>query len=362
MADQLSLSTIEIVGIGERAAGDLVKAGIHTVGDLLRVTVRQVHDAVRAHASPQEARAWCQMAAFLQINGMTPAWARALQGAGLAGVSDLQYRGLPDLREIFATADEGPASPAPTDAQLFEIVKDATVIANTGAVNGTVVGEGGLPIPEATVQLGKTRTATDARGRFRVMRIALWTRSTAFISHPEYRSGLFPLERVEPSVSVHARAFELHPRPRGVPAEPEVLMEVRGDRLPPVGDAPVSAREVGRADLLERDILTVVERSADGGRVKLVSKLLIWEDGRFRVPYCWFEVADVPTPEPGRCFVVRADGLEPITVTPARLARWVGMLRAMREAGPRPADPGQLDGWLSGLAAAMPTLRVEGRF
>jgi hypothetical protein len=363
VVDQLSLPAIEIKGIGDKSAGDLAGAGIYTVGDLLRVTILQVHDAVSAHASVRDARSWCQMAGFMQVNDMSAEWAEALQRAGLAGVPDLRYRQLPHLREIFVTArSEGRLTVEPTDAQLFEIVKDSMVIANTGALNGTVMQEEGAPIPDAAVQIGKQNAVADARGRFRVMRIPLWARSTAFISHPEYRSGRFPLNRVQPSTATNVQSFQLRVLPQGVPAEPEVLMEVRGDRLPPVGDSQISSREVQRADLLERDILTVVERSADGERVKLVSKLLICEDGRFLVPFCWFPVSDVATSEPGSCFVVRPERLEPISITPLRLGRWIGMLRALRQVGPRPTDPEQLDPWLSDVSDSLRALGMGRRF
>ena len=365
MTNQFTMPSNEIEGIGETFAAYLRGAGIHTIGDLLRVTPQQIHGLMSAHASLQRIRSWCQMAALLQIEGMTPRWAEALQQAGLARPGDLRYRRFTDIRDIFAAAHRERGLPEePTDEQLFELVRDAMIVANTGALNGSVVDQNGQPVVGATVRLGRETAVTDSRGRFRIVRIPLWARAGVFVSHPEYRARSFRLSRVLPSVAVHTMAFELEALPQGVTTEPVVLMEVRGDRLPPVGDSQVSARSVRPVDLLEWDLLTVAERSADGARIKLVSKLLVWDDGRFWVPYTWFPASELEFTEPGDCYVVRAEGVEPISLDANRVGSWIAMLRAMPELGARPSEPEELDTWVARVVEELggSGLRVEERF
>lgn len=365
MANQLTMPSSEIEGIGETFAAHLRGAGIYTIGDLLRATPQSIHGLISAHASLPRIRSWCQMAALLQIEGMTPRWAEALQQAGLAGPGDLRYRQFTDIRETFAAAHRERGQPEePTDEQLFELVRDAMIIANTGALNGSVVDQNGQPVVGATVRLGRETAITDSHGRFRIVRIPLWAHSSVFVSHPEYRPGSFRLSRVLPSVAVHTMAFQLDALPQGVAPESVVLMEVRGDRLPPVGDSQVSTKSVELVDLLEWDLLTVAERSADGERIKLVSKLLVWENGRFWVPYTWVPASELVSSKPGDCYVVRAEGVAPISLDARRVGSWIAMLRAMPELGARPSAPEELDMWVARVVEELggSGLHVEERF
>jgi len=353
MANQLSLPTTQLDGIGEKFAGYLREADVHTVGDLLRATPGQIYDLVSDHVSLQRVQSWCEMAALLQVEGMTPRWAAALQQAGFAGPGDFRYRRLPAVQVILTARGNGGVPDEQTDAHLYELVKDAMVIANSGALNGTVVNERNQAVSEATVRVGNETAVTDDRGRFRIVRIPLSAQSTLFVNHPRHQSAWFPLARVLPSVAVYALSFQVMALPQGVPPEPMVLMEVRGDRLPPVGGAQIATRLVERDDLLEWDILTTVVRSADDDRVRLVSKLLVWEDGRFWLPYAWFPASEVPDPEPGACYVVRGQRVEAIRMNPARLTRWIGMLRVRREVGPRPSEPAQIEEWVAAVGNAI---------
>jgi Domain of unknown function (DUF4332) len=353
MSNQLSLPTTQLDGIGERYAGYLRGAGVHTVGDLLRVTPGQVHESVSDHVSLQRAQSWCAMAALLQVQSMTPRWAAALQQAGFAGPGDFRYRRLPDVQEILSSSRDPVVPDEETNERLYELVKDAMIIANSGALSGTIVDEEDEVVSHATVRVGNEEAVTDDRGRFRIIRIPLSAQSTLFVNHPRYHSAWFQLARVLPSVAVYTLSFQVIALPGGTVPDPTVLMEVRGDRLPPVGGSRIATRLVDIDDLLQWDILTVVDRSADNDRVRLVSKLLVWEDGRFWLPYAWFPASEVPASEPGACYVVRGQRIEPIQMNPARLTRWIGMLRVRKEAGTRPSEPAQIEEWVATVGNAI---------
>jgi hypothetical protein len=350
MVDQLSLPTDTIEGIGPRIAAMLQAADIHTVADLLRVGPADVHSAVARQTSFEVARSWCHMAALLQIAHVTPQRAEVLVRAGVVGSGDLGYRSLEQLRSMFL---DGQSSPS--DSQLFEMVKDAMVISNRGCVSGTVLDPDGQPLSGAMVAVGSQQAATDARGRFRVIRVAWWAETSLLVRHVNYPFAQFAISRILREGTPYERTFQL-----AEASPPTEFMEVRGERLPLMGDARPVPRHVDRTDFLRRDILTVVERSADGERVKLVSKLLVWADGRLEARYAWFPAAELSSVRLGDCYVVGPDRLRPIVMNARRLRTWIGFLRARREAGPRPGDVNDLGQWLGRLPAVMEEGSVSG--
>lgn len=270
MPDQLGLPTTAIEGIGSRTAADLEALGIHTIGDLLRVEPPRLHNALPSGSSRNEVAAWCHMAALLQIREMTPQWAEALQRIGITGVRDLRGRDLPELAEVFESArTDGIISDVPSPQAISEILRDAAVIEVSGTVNGTILSND-EPVAGATIRVGKEEATTDARGRFRIIRIPPLATSTLAIAHPDYRPARFRLRQVQPSTFSGSRTFRVRPLPSGQPRPPRVLMEARGDELPPLGGAQISLREVESGALIERDIFVFSEVSADEERVKLV--------------------------------------------------------------------------------------------
>jgi hypothetical protein len=124
-------------------------------------------------------------------------------------------------------------------------------------------------------------------------------------------------------------------------------MEARGDTLPPIGDARVGQREVERDELQDRDVFALAGFSADKQRGKLVSKLLVYEDGEFWLPYVWVPIGDLKRgAKAGDCFVLRRDVFEEIQMNPIKLRSWPAMLRTMRQLGPLPASADDIEAWL----------------
>ena len=347
--NQLSLPTTAIEGIGSRISSELERLEIHTVGDLLRVEPGRLHEALPSQRPLEEVRSWGQMAAFLQIRGMTPQWAEALQRAGVIRVSDVRSRDLPGLQKIFTAAKKDRVIPdVPKPALIADMLKEAAIIEFTGALNGTILNENNEPVPNAIVRVGKEEEVSDPRGRFRIIRIPLWARSTLAVSHTDYRPASFRLRQVQPSNFLGGQIFQLKAVPTGRPAPSRLLMEVRGDVLPPVGDGRISLREVEPQQFVERDIFTLTEFSADGERGKLVSKLLVYEEGEFWFPYVWTPLSELkPGAKAGDCFVLRRGAYEEIRMNAVKLRGWPRMLRTRRRMGPPPSDPDEMEEWLN---------------
>jgi hypothetical protein len=333
--DQLTLSTESIEGIGPTTAARLKRGGIHTVADLLRMSSVRIHELAGANVSLDRVRSWCEMASFLQVEVITPQWAEALNDAEIRSVSDLAEEGLPSLRKHFRAAKKaGRIREVPKDAEICEMLKDAAVISCTGALSAEILGDGDRPVGEAAIRVGRQTRVTDARGRFRVTRIPLWTNPTLVVTHPEHRPGRFRIGRLNPSHVVYQQTFRVRPAPAGRPSPSIVRMEVRGEVLPPLGDGPIRARSVEREELLDGDVLALVEFSADRKRAKLVSKLLVYEDGVFRFPFSWFPVSELESgAKPGDCYFLRQGELRATPMSPVGLNTWRAMLRAKRTIG-----------------------------
>jgi hypothetical protein len=352
---QLSLPVRSIEGIGPRLSAQLGDLSIFTVGDLLRVEPGRLKQALTSRRSLDEVRSWYHMAAFLQIRPMTPQWAEALFRSGVYTPRDLSSRDLPALQKLFKKArDDDIAPDVPDAAAIAEMMKEAAEIQFTGAVNGTIIDQAEQPVPGATVRVGREHELSDERGRFRIVGIPFVVKATLAISHPDYQPARLRLRRVEPSDFLGSMAFRVRRLAAGRPAPKTVLMEARGDTLPPVGDARVGQREVEREELHNRDIFALTTFSADKQRAKLVSKLLAYESGDFWLPYVWVPIGDLNRgAKAGDCFVLRGGVFEAIEMNPIKLRGWPAMLRTMRQMGPPPESADDIERWLEKGAEQM---------
>jgi hypothetical protein len=348
VAGQLSLPTSAIEGIGRELSGQLKEQEIYTVGDLLRVEPRRLQAALHSRRSLAEIRSWCHMASFLQIGGMTPQWAEALVREGFATPRDIRSRDLPGLRKLFTKArDDGIAPDVPKAATIAEMMKEAAINEFAGALNGTIVDEDDKPVTGASVRIGREHEVSDKRGRFRIIRIPFTAKSTLAISHPDFLPARFRLRRVETSNFIGSKVFRVRRLRAGGRPPKRVLMEARGDVLPPVGDARIALREVERENLFEHDVFALTEFSADMQRGKLVSKLLAYEDGEFWLQYVWVPLSELKRGvKSGDCFVLRRDAFEEIRMDAIKLRGWPVMLRTMRRMGAPPSDPDDKEAWL----------------
>ena len=351
-AKNLLLPVLLIEGIGPEFASDLARIGIFTVADLLRIDPSRLRAALDGRPALTVVRSWYHMATFLQIRAITPQWAEALVRAGLASCADLRSRDLPRLSKLFADAQRDNITPdSPDAATIAEIMKEAVVIEFTGALNGTIVDQDGKPVSGATVRIGREEETTDDRGRFRVIRIPFTAKSTLAISHSGCRPAALRLRTVESSIYFGSKTFKIRRLPAGHKAPKRILMEARGDVLPPVGGARIALREVERTALLQRDLLALTTFSTDKQRGKFVSKLLVYEDGEFFFPYVWIPLSEfADEPRSGDCFVVRSNTLVKTGMNFLKLRGWPTMIRGMRQLGPPPKDADGIEDWLKKFA------------
>ena len=345
----LSARTTAIEGIGPAVAAELRKLGIYLVADLLRVDPGRLRDALGGRRSLERVRGWCSMARLLQISVMTPQWAEALVRAGVFSPAEMRARELGDLRQIFTDAkEEGVIPLVPDDAAVASMMREAAILEFTGALNGTLQDEHGDPVAGADVRVGREHEVSDERGRFRIIRIPLAAKATLAVSRSDFQPARFRLRRVEASSYVGGKTFKLRPLRDGRAAPKRVLREVHGDVLPPVGNARIGSREVQREDLVNRDIFALTEFSADRKRVKLVSKLLAYEDGVFWLPFVWVAVSELKRgAESGDCLVLRGDKFAPIRMTAEKLQGWPGLMRMRKRMGPRPETVDEAEAWLA---------------
>ena len=353
---QLSRPVVALEGIGPKLAGELERLDVITIGDLLRVEPGRVRAALSTQRSLEQVRSWLHMARFMQIRAMTPQWAEALYRSKVYTPRDLIARDLPALQKLFTKARaDGMIPDVPNAATIADMMKDAAEIEFTGAVNGTILDQAGAPVDGADVRIGREHERSDARGRFRIAGIPLWANSTLAISHEKYRPTTFRLREVDPSFSFRSRkAFIVRRLVAGEAVPTRVLMEARGDVLPPIGDARVGQREVEREALEAGDIFALTEFSADRKRVKLSSKLLAYQNGEFWVRYVWMPLSEFkPGAKSGDTFVLRHGAFEPITMSPTKLRGWPAKLAVKRQLGPPPETADELEAWLDKGAALL---------
>src|SRR5688500_418163 len=118
MPRNLDLPLLDLEGIGPRLSTLLSDSGLHTIGDLLRVPSATILAVTDQLASPEQARAWRQMAQFMEISTMTPQWPDALVWRGIRTLKDLSRTPFDELTAHFQAAlDAGriPTCPSASD-------------------------------------------------------------------------------------------------------------------------------------------------------------------------------------------------------------------------------------------------------
>jgi hypothetical protein len=160
-----------ILGIGSVASAALARIHVVTVGDLLRARPDQLHFALDTIASDEQAQKWRYVAALLQVHGMTPHIADILVRNNIYSPDELSHQTLSSVQQLLQTL---PASaPSLSVDDIAHMLCDATVLAHTGSIMGTVRDSQGQAIAGVKVVLGSQEQTTDRYGRFHLRRIAL---------------------------------------------------------------------------------------------------------------------------------------------------------------------------------------------
>ena len=281
-----------ILGIGNVASTALGRIHVVTVGDLLRARPDQLQFALKTIASDEQAQKWRYAAALLQVRGVTPHIADILVRNNIYSPDELGHQTLSVLEQLLSTL---PAStPKLSPDNIAHMLCDATVLAHTGSIMGTVRDKQGKPIAGVKVTLGGQQQTTDQHGRFHLRRIALGQPAILTLAHAAYAT----LTQENPivltdSLATGVRIFTLDavvltsaPAPSSpAAASPQsaALSEWAGDILPIPSGQPVRELMGSVADLREGDILRWQMSYASGQEIKLVSRFKSYADGAFVV-------------------------------------------------------------------------------
>ncbi len=209
---------------------------------------------------------WQAFAELAEIRDITPEAVTAFRAAGADGLSEFARW---PLSRALAAFPSGPAD------EVAGWQRHAERLLHTGVLNGTVRLKNGTPVSDAEITLGGQKTTTDPRGRFRVVGLALDRRLALTIHHTALGHKLVLGVRPTRSSAVTGSSYTLVGRKQA----PKKLSSMKGDRLPPLGSAPVATRaETGAPD--PADILMVINRYANGD-ARAASRFLDFEAGRF---------------------------------------------------------------------------------
>lgn len=280
--NEIPLSEIE--GIGPATETLLQKAGAYYALDLLRATAASLHPFVASVASLEQVSRWRMMAAFLQVKGMNVQWAEALAASGVETIEQLSRKSLSQLETVFQEAEGNGIIPdVPDHDQIAEIIHDATVLFCTGSLSGAVRDPQGKPVTEASVRIGFVEATTNAKGRFRLLRIPLGRSVSLVVSKNGYAKSVVnvPPVATDPEL-ISSLQLQLVPEDAN-PAPVIRLSELGGDRLPEMVGYEVRTERKELADLQHGDVLIVQKFYESAPDALLVSRYRDWFEDAFIV-------------------------------------------------------------------------------
>ncbi len=291
MTIDLPITAIE--GVGPATAERLEPIQVERIADLFFVSDAQVHRACADVASFEEAAAWRQMAALMEVEGVDAQRAEALVVGGIETVEELAGKHLSVLIEVFQAAiDSGHLGALPDTDEAARMLASATRIEMGAVAMGRLVDADGQPVAGATLRAGWRSAQSDARGRFRIAGI-----------HGGLNHGL-RIERDGASPQWLETTFVHDPRLIGgptlvLPAEvASGLDEFDGDALPPFEGFEVRTVRFEDDTPREGEVLRVQGFYASADDVRMASIYRAFEAGevlvrKARLPMSGF-VGDPP--------------------------------------------------------------------
>lgn len=321
MSDPVDIGVLD--GMTPPLANALRALSFHTTADILRANRRAVAAAVPG-LTVEQLRSWQVFAQILEVNGMTPAICNAAVSAGISSLDEFASRSLTQLRLIVASVP--PGGVMPTDDDLVECLKDAVRLQSGGVINGTVVDKDGIPVEGVLARCDTIKATTDPRGRFRQTRLRLGAQLTLVLEHPQF--GVKTIRDVSAVrlLALQGSRFAFSSRR----TKPGALSALRGDRLPPLGSAPI--RVDAQTGLpAPNDILRIVSRYANND-VRAASRFLDFVEGAFVVRTYRIPLADLPVGVQSEDDLLREDGPWVRTKVSARqIARRQRLIAAKRK-------------------------------
>ncbi|HYX72090.1 MAG TPA: DUF4332 domain-containing protein [Nitrososphaera sp.] len=321
-----------IEGIGDATAARLEQANVHFVFDLLRGSIRTVHAAVASLASEAEVRFWRQMASLLQVAEVDAQAAEALVRAGTTSVEELSHKSLDAIEDVFSQAREQGTIPNIYSAnQISAMLRDAAVLRHTGTITGTVRNGEGEPVADATVRIGNIEQRSDARGRFRLLRIPLGTSLPLFIAHGDYLPRLIESPNITRDVNtLGVQVFIMEKRAdASTPQAPLLsLSEMDGDTLPITSGQRVRTVELDKDKLRPSDILKLSKLYKSVPEAQLVSRFKSFIDGEILIHTLRLPLNMLPAQaQAGDHFLVSNGALVKIRMDAEKLRRYKIRLR-----------------------------------
>jgi len=352
-----------LAGLSAAATLKLRRAGLFVVGDLLRVSSSQLRSIIGGRVTAKDVRRWRSIASLLQVEGLSPAAARALFESGVESVETLDAQSFEALAAVLEKArrTEGLAR-VPTPADIAAIQRDAAVISHCGAVSGTVRAPDGKPVSGVEVRCGPVHVMTGRRGRFRLLRIPLRSRRQAILlQHPRFGVTVVePAPIVSDSRAVSLANLVLEASGRGTSTR--VLRERDGDRLPPFNGLPIREEQISVSDVDPRDLFVLRRLPTSGAEAELLSRFRSFTAGEFIVTVCRIPRRDLPRDaRAGEHFRVEQGALARVRVSDAGLVFRQRLRQVTQAFGrrPRPRTPMEHAAALRDLSARLRQASVE---
>ena len=325
-----------IEGIGNAAAAALAKVNVHFVFDLLRGSVRTIHGAVASLASEAEVRSWRYMASLLQVSDVDAQAAEALVRSGITSIEELSHKSLDATADVFSQAKEQGTIPNIYSAnQISAMLRDAAVLRHTGTITGTVRDGEGKPVADATVRIGNIEQRSDARGRFKLLRIPLGTSLPLYLIHGDYATKMIEAPKIACDVNTLGVQFFVMEK-RTDASAPQVpllsLSEMDGDVLPITSGQRVKAIEMNKDNLRASDVLKLSKLHNSAPKAQLVSRFKSFVDGEILIHTLRLPLDMLPAQaQVGDHFLVSNGALVKIRMDAEKLRRYKIRLRLRKK-------------------------------
>jgi hypothetical protein len=268
----------EIAGVDQSTLDALTALGLETTDDLLR-TNRAVLSSKLPNRPLTEIMGWQAVAELLQLEGLSPAQAQALRAAGADSLSEFADWTLAKVKT---------ALPSLSDEEVVALLKEAVRLKYTGVLNGNVRLKDGTPVAGAEVKVWGQTHVSDRNGRFRAIGLTLDRKLTVEVTHSTMGAKRAQNVSVGRASALVGQTIVLSGRPGVL----KPLSELRGDKLPSTGSAPMTSRVLTDSPDLA-DILMVISTYRNGD-MQVASRYLDFVDCKF-VRRCYrMAVADLP--------------------------------------------------------------------
>lgn len=336
-----SVAIKDLAGVSKKLAAEFKAAGLYTSEDLLRAERQRLALEVSG-TSIQQIRNWQAIAGLLEINGLKLQLAEGLHANGVETLNELANKSLSSLRALIDKMhSDGLAFNKPSDDELVVWIKDAVLLNQTGTINGTIVGTKGGPIGGVLVECMGRKAQSDARGRFRLRRLPLGRHLLVHFTHPKYLEKSVEAQHAAPPGVLAGESFKLTRRKLGE-VTPNVLTELHGDELPPLGSAPIVSR-VQTGAPSSSDMLQVVELPKNGG-VRAISRLFDFDGKTFIVRTYRISTAKISgRADVGVHLLFKSGKWHPANVTSTEVRKYRRKLREQRTWRRLPKNPTTAD-------------------